>query len=548
MSDSSTAAPSSCSRRDFLRRVQTSAVVAAGTVAVPGLLGSRAVAEMPSLDADRRRANQALQTRGSAAAYEYFQPHPSHPNNGDEQLYPSKIGSFSKGLPHSQLGEVDPAAFAALVSALSSGDPAAFERIPLGGTTKLVNPQGGLAFVQEGPDPAALASAPAPTFHSAEEAGEIIENYWMALARDVPFTDYGAEPITQAALADLNRLSDFRGPRSGGRVTPSTLFRGLMPGDVTGPYLSQLLCRTASFGSEALSRQMQTTIAGEDFMTGYGEWLTVQRGLSSGRTMTFDQTPRLIRNGRDLARWVHMDVLYQAYFEGMLVLFTLNAPFDASNPYNSSVTQTGFATFGQPYVASLVGAIAREALKAVWYEKWSVHRRLRPEAFGGRIHNHLIGAAHYPIHPDALNSAALTAVSSQFGSYLLPMAFAEGCPLHPAYAQGHGTVAGACTTLLKTLFDESWVLPDPVITSPDGLSLLPYTGPALTVGGELNKLASNVAFGRNHAGVHWRSDAIAALTLGEEVALRFLREERATFHESFTGFRLTKFDGTETVI
>jgi hypothetical protein len=67
---------------------------------------------------------------------------------------------------------------------------------------------------------------------------------------------------------------------------------------------------------------------------------------------------------------------------------------------------------------------------------------------------------------------------------------------------------------------------------------------ALTVGGELNKLASNVAIGRNIAGVHWRSDATESLKLGEEVAIRFLREERDCFNERFKGFSLTRFDGT----
>jgi hypothetical protein len=33
----------------------------------------------------------------------------------------------------------------------------------------------------------------------------------------------------------------------------------------------------------------------------------------------------------------------------------------------------------------------------------------------------------------------------------------------------------------------------------------------LTVGGELDKLAGNVSYGRNFAGIHWRSDASAGL-------------------------------------
>ena len=92
------------------------------------------------------------------------------------------------------------------------------------------------------------------------------------------------------------------------------------------------------------------------------------------------------------------------------------------------------------------------------------------------------------------------------------------------------------------------MIPDPVQAAPDGLSLERYTGAPLTVGGELNKLASNVAIGRNIAGVHWRSDATESLKLGEEVAIRYLRDERHCFNEDFAGFSLTKFDGTRVTI
>lgn len=64
------------------------------------------------------------------------------------------------------------------------------------------------------------------------------------------------------------------------------------------------------------------------------------------------------------------------------------------------------------------------------------------------------------------------------------------------------------------------------------------------VGGELDKLASNVAFGRNFAGSHWRCDAIEALRLVEKAALAVLRDMQTTVTEPFDGFRFTKFDGT----
>lgn len=73
-------------------------------------------------------------------------------------------------------------------------------------------------------------------------------------------------------------------------------------------------------------------------------------------------------------------------------------------------------------------------------------------------------------------------------------------------------------------------------------------GPSLTVGGELNKLASNVATGRNIAGVHWRSDAVESMKLGEAVAIALLRDQRETYNETFGGFEFTRFDGTRIIV
>lgn len=103
--------------------------------------------------------------------------------------------------------------------------------------------------------------------------------------------------------------------------------------------------------------------------------------------------------------------------------------------------------------------------------------------------------------------------------------------------------AGACTTILKAWFNESFVLPAPVVPSADGSTLFPYNGPALTVGGELNKLAANVAIGRNIAGVHWHSDAVESLRLGEQIAISVLRDQKNTYAETFSGWTFTSFDG-----
>ena len=98
--------------------------------------------------------------------------------------------------------------------------------------------------------------------------------------------------------------------------------------------------------------------------------------------------------------------------------------------------------------------------------------------------------------------------------------------------------------MLKAFFLESFEIPSPVEASADGLALLPFNGPPLTIGNELNKLASNIAIGRDTPGVHWRSDASEGMNLGEQIAIAALRDLRTTLTEDFTGFSVTLFDGT----
>ncbi|MEP7270036.1 MAG: twin-arginine translocation signal domain-containing protein, partial [Acidobacteriota bacterium] len=139
--------------------------------------------------------------------------------NGDETTYANKIASHTKALPHKATGEVDIDAYETLVRARTNRAPEDFEAIVLGLGRKLTSPQAGLAMDLEGPDSHHVALPPAPRFDSAEEAGEAVELYWMALARDVHFSDYATDPIISRAALDLSRLSDFRGPKENGKVT-----------------------------------------------------------------------------------------------------------------------------------------------------------------------------------------------------------------------------------------------------------------------------------------------------------------------------------------
>lgn len=545
------------SRRTFLGRVGVAgaATIAAGVIGVEPLLQTER-SEVLAANGSNQRANDCAKLRRDAASagLKTTPQNLEHPSNQDEDLYPDKLGSYSKGLPHNDDGTVVGSAYAALKKAIDSGQPTDFDAIPLAGTVRLTNPQAGLAFDLQGPDSHALVQPPAPAFASRAQAAEISENYWMALLRDVPYSQYSANAIANAAASDLTVYgADFNGSKAGGAVTTATLFRGLTPGDRLGPFVSQFFYQDCNFGANKLEQKITTTVSGINYMTDFATWLAVQRGVAQPAD-TFDPVPRYIRNGRDMGQWVHVDVLFQGYFHAFLILAGAGAPFDDGNPYNNNPSQVGFGTFGGPHLATILCEVSTRALKAVWYQKWFVHRRLRPEVMAARIHGTLYAGAGYPVHPEILNSFGNSNRLGGFmpaGNALLPMAFPEGSPTHPAYGAGHATVAGACVTILKAWFNETTSLVDiglaPVQPADDGLTLVPYPGSDagnLTVGGELNKIASNVALGRNTAGVHWRSDANASLKLGEQIAIGILKEQRACYNEVFSGFSLTKFDGT----
>jgi hypothetical protein len=493
-----------------------------------------------------RRA-EAYQVRLLTAFDHYATPVACHETNGDEALYaPVYFSQFSKGMLHDSLGHVNPAYYASLLNAVNTRTPSAFNGIlqAPGAVRDFTNPQASMAFTLQGADPQSFHVAPPPEFASAEQAGEMVENYWMAYTRDVDFANYATDPKTLAAVAELNTLSDFRGLKP---VTPANLFRGLAPGCVDGPYLSQFFYLPCVFGANVIDQRIDPPVAGVDFMTNFTTYLAQQNAQTPEGPMTYTGVPRFMKDGRDLAHWVHIDVLFQAYFHAMLCLLHMHAPLKPGIPYQiTELNQMGFGTFGGPDISAVSTIGATAALKAVWFSKWLTHRRLRPEVFGARVHNQMTSVYTYPIHADVLGSSILGLIYAEHGSYLLPQAFPEGSPLHPSYGAGHATVAGTCVTMLKAFFQEDYVIPGPLMPNPadGGQTLIPLSPSVpLTVGGELNKLANNVGIGRNIASVHWRSDATESFKLGEQVAIELLRDLKQTYSESFEGFTFTDFEG-----
>jgi hypothetical protein len=572
--------PDITGRRGFLKRLGKAAVI--GTAAAGALSVQPRAFGQESFDGrgddgehnDRGRVNDAYDYREDMAQAERIDVGIQQ-GNGDEARYSDFSGNYSKGLLHNSLGIPNGAAYLSLRTAMHTGRHSDFDHIivgtPGGGPNSRLNgPQGALAFDLEGLDSHATVIPAAPRIASAQTAAEQVEHYWGSLLVDVPFADYGTNPLVGQAVADMNNMSYLSSPNNHQfpyPVTRQNLFRGQFvagDGNVKGPYISQFMIQPTFYGAQPLSQQYRTFLplngGGSNYMTTVGEYQLVQNGGDSGRPIAYDPTPRFIRNGRDLAAYTRVDVLYQAYFTTFLVLAGLGAPPNPGNPYIGSQTEKAFGTLGGPDGAGTIGEMATRALKAAWFHKWIKDMRMRPEEYGALVHARRTNANPMPqaanaLHADVLNSAALPLTFSAYGSYLLPQPFPEGSPTHPCYPTGHGTVGGACITALKFFFDGSQRV-RPLLTnagrdvyqpSTDGLSLNTYTGADavnLDINGELNKLAYNISFGHGiHAGIHFRSSTYWSILLGEQVALSALRDRARGYNEPFS-ISIRKFDGT----
>lgn len=577
------------------------------------------------------RRTAAKQVREAANQMAYDRKHPTHQNNSDEQRYAiaNYAMSFTKGLEHgSQNGLIQNADdFKSFRSAIDNGHVDAFTTsVPSASNKKRQweAPTAGLVYDLQGPDSHAVTMPPAPALGSNELAYEMAEVYELALLRDAPLSEFNDTSGNAEITAAIDRLNNIGYDVSGaegrprrnvnGNITPQLAFRGSSPGVERGPYLSQFMLLgnksiagdgdvtdgIIQYGALRADQRVPVAGAGVNFMTEWNDWLEVQNGAdpqtgneaaiygpAAGVTRRFISTPR------DLATYVHYDALYEAYLNACLILLGMKAPTDPGfdklsgmgtlylnslNPDNPGLTRFfethereagGFALWGGPHILTLVTEVATRALKAVRYQKFNTHCRLRPEALAARIDKAgqiesdfpAVGSAFTQLEGAIQDTVNAVQASNASGTKLLPMAFQEGSPMHPSYGAGHATVAGACVTMLKAYFDTSAILvrrgndvlfsqfkngDSPVAFVPDG-SMNALTdvndGYYLTLESELNKLAANISIGRNMAGVHYFSDYYDSLRMGEEIALGILEEQALCYREDPFVVSVPTFDG-----
>jgi membrane-associated phospholipid phosphatase len=93
------------------------------------------------------------------------------------------------------------------------------------------------------------------------------------------------------------------------------------------------------------------------------------------------------------------------------------------------------------------------------------------------------------------------------------MLVAEGAPCHQSWVSGHAAIGGAVATVNLATFADR-----PMAASDESPS---------TTHEELRKLAKNFGEARIMLGIHYESDVVEGLALGERAALLVLRQAKA---------------------
>ena len=488
-------------------------------------------------------------------------------NNGTHDLCPYL---FSKTLEHDRVtsfplcSHVDK-----IVEAVSAPPEAemffAIQQAP-GSVRKLESPQSSWdSMLMTSP---ATTTATATKVTDPEFGFEIAEVFAMALLRDRPFASWAHDAEVQKVMDILNSYPQkSTAPLEGGLITANTLMRGAGADETIGPYVSQYLLQPFRYGSLKVTQKYAIEKDPRE-PTDWNEFIKIQDGqMPKEKTAldgeSFNYSPR------NLGGNVHMDPLFQFYYNAALIsgqcgispsgLTGLSAP-----------TISGFTQGGGPDMLGAVAGVALSALKAGWWHKWQQAMRIRPEAVGGLLEfckNNLAKCERVPeLRPlydefrQGLKNMTLAFTGRLGGSETLLLAtqYPEGSPTHPSWPAGHATVAGASVTVLKAMLNthgannEELPWPTAKCTALEARSqeaLSDYDGADkgdLTIVGELNKLASNAALGRNFAGVHFRSDGDQGLAIGEQIAIQYLKSKLQEYalKSALNSFTLEKFDGT----
>ena len=190
---------------------------------------------------------------------------------------------------------------------------------------------------------------------------------------------------------------------------------------------------------------MQTQLPGTDHLTRLLRLAGDAERLRLGLRSLPDPERRHIRNGRDLAEWVHIDVLFQAYFRACLILGSPPEhlrPGDRRRHRRAAQPRQPLSGLAQP---GRLHQLRAARTSRPWCARWPRGRSRPPGTRSGRStaacgrRSSAAGSTtrstsnRYPgvLHRDILESKVVDRVLSQNGTGLLPHGVPRGVPDPP---------------------------------------------------------------------------------------------------------------------
>ena len=495
----------------------------------------------------------------------------------EDKVQQNLYGLFGKALAHLDDGSLlpDPVEQYQVLVAMEAGDQDALAQITLGGGRKFVDSQAAFAHELVGGDPYGFSFESCPQLNSEQAAAEMLEDYEMAICRDKPWhviNSLTTDSDCGRAVDMLNSFGDsFKGLKESGVVTRQTLFRGNVYGNQYGPHMSQFAVHNFISGAHPVTQKYVFDTG--DYGHTEANFFSIQNGNIPVAQTTSAPNSFYLYTPRGLGSLIHNDFVYQFFYYAAQILVAAGVP---RNPaYKDILPDEAFVTnAGLVHMVTALADVTKNAFTAAWVHKWRNHLRLRPEEMGGRIvkvdQNILTPANDHPANIvnskifdaahglDTINAIkAYNQANGGENAAYLPLMYAEGSPMHPAFPAGHATTAGAMATILKLIFkDVPWTIGElgaeygRVLESQDGANLTEYGGDTsnMTVHTELNKLAANCAMGRNIAGVHYRADSDGGNRLGEKVAVEYYKDYMSRQIQPHDQISCLGFDGNSLVI
>lgn len=342
-------------------------------------------------------------------------------------------------------------------------------------------------------------------------------------------------------------------------------------------------CGLISAGAYSIDQRVAAPAPGIDYLTNWHDWLRSQNGAKAAASFAASDRIRFISTPRDLSACSRWDPAHQPFVNAALILLGNDAPCDPGLMLGNRGLSS---SWGFTEINRLLGDAVMQATRAVRRQQYQIHRRGRPESLAAMLsleangEGRQLGEARKsiqamldelgagqsddPSRPGVLldwisqlnadqNSRKPQGFDALFPvdpnrNYLLPVAWPDGAPMSPSYGSLRAAIAGACVTVLKAVFDMKVTYTRATGAkhryAPGALSgkRLEIVGSShgVTLEGELNKLASNIAIGDRFAGVHFHSDCYESLRLGECLAVGILQEHLLEYgfamSMSFTGF------------